>query len=213
MNRKWLAPAIAGAVVLFTVAVYGSLPERIPTHFNFRGRADGWSSRPVGAFLLPGIMIGTWLLLHVLRRVDPRRDNYERFDDTFWLLVNGIVFFLGLLHVAILGETLGWPIHFPTALVLIVGLGFIAVGNYLPRIRSNWWMGIRTPWTLESERVWRETHRLGGRTFVAAGVATMASLLLPNGVQGYVMFGSIIAAAIVPLVYSYFVWRRERETA
>jgi uncharacterized membrane protein len=74
-------------------------------------------------------------------------------------------------------------------------------------------MGIRTPWTLESERVWRETHRLAGWTFVAAGVATMATLLLPSGVRGYVMFGAIMAAAIVPLVYSYFVWRRERETA
>lgn len=209
MSRKYLGPTMVGLVLAFTVAVYGSLPERIPTHFNIRGEADSWSSRPVGAFLLPGIMLGIWLLMNVLRRVDPRRDNYERFDDTFRLLVNGIILFMGALHVLVLGAALGWPIAFPTALVVLLGLGFVAMGNYLPRIRSNWWMGIRTPWTLESERVWRETHRLAGRTFVLAGIATFLSIALPAGVRAWVMFGSIMVAAIIPLVYSYFLWRRE----
>ena len=128
MNRRWIGPVVIALMVAFALAVYGRLPEQVPTHFDLSGEPDDWMDRLPGAFLLPAIAAGVYLLL------------------------------------------------------------FVGLGNYLPRIRSNWWIGIRTPWTLESEAVWRETHRLAGWTFVGAGLrradAQRASRIPTMSVRG-----------------------------
>src|SRR5690606_34359626 len=139
----------------------------------------GWSGRLVGSLLAPGVALLIWLLLPALRRIDPRRSNYDRFDPTFRLVINLFVLFLLVVHVLSLGFALGWPIDMGRAVAIIAGLLLAGLGNYLPRLRSNWWMGIRTPWTLESESVWRSTHRVAGFMFVAAGVLVMATVFLP----------------------------------
>jgi uncharacterized membrane protein len=201
------------AMLMFTAVVYSTLPERIPTHWNFRGEVDGWSSRLWGSLLAPLVSAGIWVLLPVLRRVDPRRRNYDRFEPTFWLLVNLLVVFLAGIHVMTLGVALGWAIDMTRAILVIVGLMFAVLGNYLPRLRSNWWMGIRTPWTLESETVWRSTHRLAGYTFVIGGLATAGSALLPSAIAIGPAMAAMLTAAFVPVVYSYVAYQRERREA
>src|SRR5690606_4775678 len=171
MSRPWLGPVLLAAMVVFALAVYPSLPEQVPTHWGLSGEPDDWMPKWPGAFLPPLLGAGVWVLLLVLRRIDPRRAHYESFRSTFWLLLNVLLSFFALLHVVSLGTALGWPLDAGRAILLAVGLLFIALGSYLPRVRSNWWIGIRTPWTLESERVWRETHRPAGRTFTAGGRA------------------------------------------
>jgi uncharacterized membrane protein len=210
MTKRWIAPAIIGATLLFTVLVYGSLPEQVPTHWNIRGEVDGWSPRARGAFLLPGIALGLWLLLPLLRRIDPRREHYERFDATFWLLLNVMVLFMAAMHALSLGAALGWPVDMTRAVLVLIGLVFAALGNYLPRLRSNWWMGIRTPWTLESERVWRETHRVAGVTFVAGGLLTVVAAVLPTNIAFVLALIALMASAFIPVAYSYFAYRAER---
>ncbi|MBV9107877.1 MAG: SdpI family protein, partial [Gemmatimonadetes bacterium] len=90
-----------------------------------------------------------------------------------------------------------------------MGLLLMVIGNYLPRIRSNWWMGIRTPWTLESERVWRDTHRVGGRTFVAGGLLCAIAAFLPEPFSTFVPSAALALGALIPVVYSYVAYRRE----
>jgi uncharacterized membrane protein len=108
------------------------------------------------------------------------------------------------------GFTFGWRVNAGRTPMIGIGVLFMVLGNYLPRIRSNWWMGIRTPWTLESETVWRETHRLGGRTFVVSGaVATLASLLLQPPASVFVTMAALGVGGLVPVVYSYVIWKRE----
>ena len=211
MNRKWLGPVLIAVAFSGTLVVYGDLPEQVPTHWNWRGEVDDTMARFPGAFLSPLMMAGLWMLLLVLRRVDPRRKNYERFNETFWVVLNVLVLGMVLLQAAVLGAALGVPYDMGRAVLFVVGILFMALGNYLPRLRSNWWMGIRTPWTLESEEVWRRTHRLGGRTFVIGGLACMlGALLLPRESAGAIGFIALTFAALVPAVYSYLVWRRER---
>jgi uncharacterized membrane protein len=154
-----------------------------------------------------------WLLLPLLRRVDPRRRNYDRFEPTFWLVVNVIVLFLAVVHVLTLGAALGWGLDMTRALLALVGLMFAGLGNYLPRLRSNWWMGIRTPWTLESDAVWRATHRLAGHTFVIAGLVAMGAALWPGSLAFVVALGAMMLGAFIPAIYSYFAWRREGRPA
>lgn len=210
MTRRWLAPVVIGGMLLFTAIVYASLPEQVPTHWSVRGEVDGWSSRRWGAVMAPLLALGIWLILPALRRLDPRRRNYDRFDGTFWLVVNVIVLFLGVVHVISLGTALGWDFNGTRVMLASLGLVFIGLGNYLPRLRSNWWMGIRTPWTLESEAVWRATHRLAGYTFVVGGVVALVALLLPEPWAFGVAVTAMAAAGLVPAFYSYVAYRRER---
>jgi uncharacterized membrane protein len=211
MTKRWIGPAVIGGMLVFTALVYGELPERIPTHWNLSGEVDGWSGRLWGSLLAPVIAAALWLLLPVLRRVDPRRRNYDRFDPTFWLILNVIVVFMGAMHVLTLGMALGWAIDMTRAILVLVGLLFAGLGNYLPRLRSNWWMGIRTPWTLESETVWRATHRLAGFTFVIGGLIAVAAALLPTKLAFGVSMVAMMSAALVPAAYSYVLYRRERD--
>jgi uncharacterized membrane protein len=202
-----------GALVIlgmvgFTLAVWRDLPERIPTHWNFRGEVNGWGSRTFGAFFTPALALALWLGLPLLRRLDPRRKNYERFDATFFTLVNCIVLFMGAMHMLMMGAALGWPVDMGRAVFALIGVVFIVLGNFLPRVRSNWWMGVRTPWTLENERVWRETHRLAGWTFVGAGVIAIFAVLLPASLRGPVAFGALMLGGLAPAVWSYVLWRR-----
>jgi uncharacterized membrane protein len=213
MTRKWLGPVVIAAMVVFTVVVWSALPERIPSHWSIRGEVDGWSGRTRGALLAPAMAVVVWLLLPLLRRVDPRRRNYDRFEPTFWLVVNVIVLFLAVVHVLTLGAALGWGLDMTRALLALVGLMFAGLGNYLPRLRSNWWMGIRTPWTLESDAVWRATHRLAGHTFVIAGLGAMGAALWPGSLAFVVALGAMMLGAFIPAIYSYFAWRREGRPA
>lgn len=213
MTRRWLGPVVIAAMLVFTAVVYPLLPERIPTHWNFRGEVDGWSGRLWGSLLAPVVSAGIWVLLPVLRRVDPRRRNYDRFESTFWLLVNLLVVFFAGIHVLTLGVALGWAIDMTRTILVIVGLMFAVLGNYLPRLRSNWWMGIRTPWTLESDAVWRSTHRLAGYTFVIGGLATAVSALLPSPIAIGLAMAAMMTAAVVPAIYSYVAFQRERREA
>lgn len=208
MNRRWVGGALVGLMVLLSLAVWSQLPDRIPTHWNLRGEVDGWSGRFTGAFMAPMIGLAVWLLLPALRRLDPRKANYERFRDTFFVIVNCVVLFIAAVHALMLGAALGLPIDMTRAVFGLIGLAFIVLGNFLPRIRSNWWMGVRTPWTLENERVWRETHRLAGWTFVGGGAMALLSMFLPEAIRGPVAFVGLIAAGFLPVVWSYVLWRR-----
>jgi len=211
MTKRWVGlPVIAGMLV-FSAAVFTRLPDTVATHWSMSGEADGFSSRALGAVLAPGIAFALWLLLPLLRRVDPRQTNYERFDGTFWLVLNVLIVFMGAIHVMSLGAALGWPINVSRAMLVIIGVMFVALGNYLPRVRSNWWMGIRTPWTMESESVWRQTHRLAGYTFVIGGLVAALSALLPTSIAFGVGFTAVMVGALIPVVYSYVVYRRERK--
>ena len=209
MKRWWFGSLLVAANFAFTAIVYSRLPERIPTHWGLSGAPDGWSDRWPWAFMPAAISLLMWLATGLLPRVGPRKDNLERSSDAWWIVVNTTLVFFCLLTVATLGASLGWAVDVTRVMLGGVGLLLAVVGNYLPRIRSNWWMGIRTPWTLENETVWRETHRVGGWTFVAAGLAlVVAGLLVPAGPREWVSGAAVAIGVVVPLVYSYLAYRR-----
>jgi uncharacterized membrane protein len=210
MRSRWPAPAILAAMWLFALGVYARLPERIPTHWNLSGQVDGWSGRLAGAFLGPLAASALLALLWgVAPRMDPRRANIARFGGELNLIGNVLTLFLAFFHGMTLGGALGWRVDATTAMPAALGLLFVVIGNYLPRLRSNWWMGIRTPWTMDSERVWRETHRVGGRTFVAGGLLAAAAALLPGPARTWVSLAALGTATLIPVVYSYLAYRRE----
>lgn len=207
MSRRWLGPVLIGLMLVATILVYPRLPHEVPTHWDASGRATGFMAKPWGAFLLPLAAGGVWLLVVGLRRVDPRREHYALFEETFWLALNLITALMLVFQALVILAGLGFGFDMGRAIAAVVGVMLLALGNYLPRLRSNWWMGIRTPWTLESETVWRKTHRFGGRLLVVAGLVTLATLPLPDRMRVPVLPVSVAVMALASVIYSYVVWR------
>lgn len=209
MIRRPFAPLLLAAMWAFAGAVFRRLPPEIPTHWNLAGEVDGWGPRFPAAFLAPAVATGVWLLMRFQASIDPRRADVERSTPTRRLLAEILVGFMAVLEVLTLGIALGWPLDMGEAMWPLLGLLFVALGNYLPRVRPNWFLGVRTPWTLASDAVWRDTHRLAGWAFVAAGVLTAGAMFLPVRARPLVGMAALLLAAGVPLVYSFVRWRRE----
>jgi uncharacterized membrane protein len=194
----------------FAAAVFPSLPAEIPVHWNMAGRPDSTMARLPGAFLLPGLGLAIWVLFLVLPRFDRRRGPYDRFWESYWAVCGLILLFLFGAEVLVLGIALGWPIDVVQGLFFGAGILFVFVGRLLPRLSRNRWMGIRTPWTLASETVWKKTHRVGMHAFVVCGGALAAAALLPHPARLWVAGLAFGLTVSVPAAYSYVAWRHER---
>ncbi|HEU0077101.1 MAG TPA: SdpI family protein [Longimicrobiaceae bacterium] len=209
MIRRPFAPLLLAAMWAFAGVVFRRLPPEIPTHWNLAGEGDGGGPRFPAASRAPAVATGVWLLMRFQASIDPRRADVERSTPTRRLLAEILVGFMAVLEVLTLGIALGWPLDMGEAMWPLLGLLFVALGNYLPRVRPNWFLGVRTPWTLASDAVWRDTHRLAGWAFVAAGVLTAGAMFLPVRARPLVGMAALLLAAGVPLVYSFVRWRRE----
>lgn len=209
LRSRWLAPLLILLALAFGLAVYSRLPEEVPSHWNVSGRADDTIPRAAAVLLLPLVALGLWALLTVLPRLDPRRPGYRDFLPTYRLFVNLIVGELALLQIIVLGYALGWRIDPARLIPAAAGLVFVGLGNELGRVRPNWFIGVRTPWTLSNDEVWRRTHRIGGRFFVATGLVwIVAALFLPPPLAIAVMMVTLIGGSFAVIVYSYRLYQR-----
>ena len=212
MHNRWIGFIVAGIVLAVSLWAWPQLPPQVATHWNIRGEPDGYSGPFVAAFIMPLAILAIAALAQVLPMIDPKRANYPKFLDTYWLLMNSILVFMGIVHLAVLGDALGAPVPIRRVMPVALGFLFIMIGNYLGRVQPNWFLGIRTPWTLSSDTVWRKTHRLGAWVFVIAGLLFMASAFVP-GAAGAVPFAVVVIGLVLtPVVYSLYLWMRERSS-
>lgn len=211
MRHKWIQLLVIAAGILFSLVVYSHLPARMVVHWNARGQPDGYGSRAFGAFGLPVLTVLVWLVLRAVPRIDPRGRNIEKFRGSFEWIVTAVVLLLMLIHVTVLGAALGWPISVGRIAPLAAGLMLVGLGNLMPRMRSNFFIGIRTPWTLSSDRVWTRTHRVGGYAMVLAGLLVIAMAFVQSSRFVYVIVGAVFGSALFSVVYSYFAWRQEQK--
>ena len=210
MRSRWFGLVIAGVAVAVSLWAYPQLPPTVATHWNVRGVADGFSSRAVAVSIMPLVIIGLTGLFNVLPKLDPRRENYTKFVGTYWLIANAVILFILIGHGMIIATGLGYPVQVDRFMPIGIGLIFIVVGNYLTRVEPNWFVGIRTPWTLSSDTVWRKTHRTGGWLMVLAGVVIAATVFLPHGAFLPLLIAAILIMAVIPIVQSYVLWKREQ---
>ena len=207
--RKWIPPLIVVASIIASILVYSQLPGSVPTHWDASGRVNGWSDRAWGAFVIPVILLVMWGLIRFLPRIDPRGENYVKFGGAFEGMFISVMLFLLALHFVVLRAALGYHVDMQRIIPIAMGLMFVAIGFFLPRAHPNWFVGIRTPWTLSSDVVWEKTHRLGGKVFVTAGVLIVLSAFIVPHSAHVAMFALIAISAAILLVYSYLEWRRE----
>ena len=211
MRSRSLGYLVAALTAAVSVWAYPRLPPRVATHWGIGGQPDGYSSKLLAVVMLPLMILGMRALLSVLPRIDPKGENYQKFASTYWLIFNGVIVFMGVIHLAILGYGLGAPVRMDRVVAAAVGVLLIVIGNYITRVEPNWFVGIRTPWTLSSDRVWRRTHRVGGWILVTGGALIVLTLFVPAGAVLPIFLGTIALVAVVPVVLSYLLWRRERE--
>jgi uncharacterized membrane protein len=201
---------IAAAVAL-SLAVYGRLPQPMASHWGIDDQVNGTISRFWGAFLMPVMalaMLGLFLLIPL---IDPLKANIAKFRGLFNAFIALLMAFLLYVHVLTILWNLGLQsFRMSTALLPALGLIFVFAGLMMRQARRNYFIGIRTPWTRSSDRVWDETHRVGGLLFIAAGVLALLGAFLPGIVAYWLLLGPVLASTVFVVVYSYVLWRREQ---
>ena len=206
--------ALIAAMLAASLYVWTVLPEhaQVPVHWDIDGKVNGFAGKSFALFYAPAILSAICALLAFIPRIEPRRlnlANSAKFYRATWI---GIVCVLAAIHAATLSAALRLPVN--VALIATVGIAlvFMLIGNYLGKTRSNFFAGIRTPWTLSSEYSWERTHRLTGRLFVLTGAVGLAALLA-FGVRtaSLILFAALGASAVVGVVMSYVYWRRDPE--
>lgn len=212
MRNRWLGLAVAFAAMIASLVFWRSLPAEVVSHWNLRGRPDGTSSRLVTALVGPAAILALTLIFQLLPRIDPKRDNYSRFRDVYWLVVNALCLWILVLHVALLASGAGAPVSPEHVLAGSSAVLMVVLGNSLGRVRPNWFMGIRTPWTLEYPEVWRRTHRMAAWLFVAAGIVTGVAVLIPGVRPLEIALVATAAAVIVSILGSLVYWYQEKHS-
>lgn len=206
LRKEALSLSLIVAAFGLAVALYARLPETIPTHWNLHGQADGFSRKPWAPFELPLVMTGLYLLFLVLPRISPRGYRFESFRGVWEIFRSAILALVLLVHVLVLLAASGARIDIERSIEVGVGLLLALLGNYMGKLTKNFFVGIRTPWTLASDEVWLRTHRLGGKLFGLAGIVFFLSGLL--GFGAIPPFAATAAAALVSVAYSCVIYRR-----
>jgi len=212
MKRALGISCALAAVGLVASGIYWNrVPDPMPIHWGVGGQPDNWGPKAVGLLLGPGLCLLLPVLLPLFMRLDPRREHVDRSADVAaTLMIAFAVLFLGI-HALTLRAVLSESQELSgNAVMILVGGLFIVIGNLMPKLRSNWFMGIRTPWTLQSEKVWHRTHRVGGWTMVGGGVvAILAALFTRDNALVVISLTAILGGSLFPVAYSYFAWRQE----
>jgi uncharacterized membrane protein len=207
--RKWIPLVLIVIAVFVSIFAYPHLPDRVPTHWNASGEVNGWSSRLWGAWMLPLTMALVWLILRAVPHIDPRKANYAKFQGMYdWLVILVIAFMLAI-HVVIILAATGSPIEMHKVMMPSVGIFIAALGFLLPRVHPNWFVGIRTPWTLTSDISWERTHKIAGPLFIALGVLIVASTAIAPTTAIWILVVAAVGITIFLFAYSYQVWKED----
>ncbi|GAB1482689.1 SdpI family protein [Treponema sp.] len=190
------------------VFVYPRLPETIPVHWNFKSEVDGWGPRWT-IHLLSALPLAMYLLLRVVPRIDPRKEAYKKHEKPYAILSAAIsLFLLPIVWISALAA-MGLAIDVGILVRILVGALFIVIGNLLGKFRPNYFVGIRTPWTLADGEVWRKTHRRGAWVFIIMGAIMLLSLSVPHSaIAGGIAIASIIGGVVYLFLYSYLEFRK-----
>ncbi|QLC86010.1 SdpI family protein [Priestia megaterium] len=186
-----------------------NLPATMPIHWGANGEADGFATKINAMILTVGIMVLIYFIIAFVPRIDPRKENYKYFSKTYNIVLNAVLLLFFFVNMSTILQGLGYNVPMSYIAPIMAGLVFIIIGNYLQRVRSNYFMGIRTPWTLSNETVWKKTHRLSGKLFFIGGLLILISAFLPDGYKSVIMWGSIVLCVAIPYLYSYLAYKKE----
>ena len=198
---------IIGAQFVAAFMLYPMMPENMAVHWNLNGVADGYGSRFMGLYLLPVIQLILVPVFMVLPNIDPKH-GIEKFREVYNWFIVGFEIFMAIIYGLGVAWNLGYRFNFTFLVAPVLGAGFYGVGELLSHAKMNWFVGIRTPWTLSSEEVWNRTHTLGGRLFKICGLLSMLGLLFGGWVAFVFVLGSVLVSTVYLVVYSYIEYQK-----
>ena len=196
---------------IYLATIWSKLPDQVPTHFNIEGVPNDWSDKTSLLFIPGALGIGIYLLMLFIPVLDPKK-KIQQMGNKYYTLRLILTLFISLLSTYLLFATNAGSLKNPNLLFAFLGAFFLVMGNYFQAVRPNYFIGIRTPWTLESENIWKKTHRLGGQIWMAGGLLiVILSFIIKNNQAFAIAFGVIIfIMVIVPIVYSYTEFQKEK---
>lgn len=218
IKLDWLQVLILALPFCGVVLLWDKLPARLPSHWNLHGEVDGYASKGFGTLFLPILNVAVAALIAAICPVDPRvrkQDPETKASSLRTFRAVRLIFstFLSGLCLALLWIAMGLPLEAPRAIGVGVSIMFLGLGNLMGKLRPNYFVGIRTPWTLESREVWLKTHRLGGKLMVAASLLLlMGCLILPTPIYLWLYAPMILLMGLTPIIYSFVLYRRQQET-
>jgi uncharacterized membrane protein len=208
VRRDGIALGLVAAMLVAGAIALPHLPARVPIHWNVAGQVNGWAAPTMAAFLSPTMALGIWALLLLAPTIDPRRSAYASFAATYRLIRHLVVAVIAAVDAVVLGSALGVRISVPVVTTLLVSALLFVVGNVLPRVRPTWFVGVRTPWTLTNDEVWRRTQRFAGRLYVLAALVVLPGLVGGPRVLAFLVAAAAILPALAATVYSYLLYQR-----
>lgn len=213
IKREWPMWILILIPTIFSIINWNSFPDKIPTHWGIDGEVNDYSGK-WAVFLSPLLATGIYLLLIVLPKIDPRKRNYVLFSGAYWVIRIALVLLMASIGMVTDLVSLGYKLNVGMIIELSV-LGLLLImGNQMGRIRPNYFVGVRTPWTLDSEEVWTKTHRLCGRIWVGTSVAlAICAFILPSKIVAILFTISILPMAVIPIVYSYVIHKKIKSEA
>ena len=207
IKKNWKTLLITSIIILLPIVagliLWNDLPEKVPTHWNASGEVDQYSSKAFAILGLPGIMLAVQWLCTLGTAADPKKANHS--DKILQLVLWIIPVLSALLSALTYAAALGKEIKMETVMPVVIGLMLAIVGNYLPKCKQSYTIGIKIPWTLSSEENWNRTHRFAGPIWVVGGIAIMLSGFFGGFV---IFFGITLVMVFAPIIYSYILHRK-----
>lgn len=201
---------LIGVAALAGLLLWNRLPEQMASHWNVNDQVDGYMPKFWGVFMVPLMALGMFLLFLVIPSIDPLKANIAQFRDAFNLFIVLIVAFMLYIHALTLAWSLGYTgFKMSTSMLPAMGLLFIFIGFMLRKAKRNFFIGIRTPWTLSNDVVWDKTHQLGAVLFMASGVLAFVGGIFGGQAAFWLLFVPLIGSTLFLLVYSYVLYQRE----
>ena len=192
------------APFIYLAIIWNTLPEEVPTHWNIKGEVDKWGDKYSLIALLFLLPVVTYVLMIVVPKIDPKK-KIEQMGGKYYQLKFILVLFMSMLAFIILHLTQNPSVSSANLIAIPLGILFIALGNYFKVIQPNYFIGIKTPWTLENKEVWKSTHIFAGKLFITGGLLiVLGSLTLDKSIFIYIVITIIAVITLVPVAYSYF---------
>jgi len=210
-KKEWRAWLLIILTIIISIWAYPQLPAIVASHWDFQGQVNGWTSRTVHSILFPSLLAIIYFGFVFMPYIDPKKERYAEFANTYRLLRDAIIFLLFGVFVAATFANLGYNVNIGVVAATLIGFLFITIGNYFGKLKRNWFVGIRTPWSLSSENVWNKTHRFGGRVFIIWGALLILTPWLPYKGAMIILFSGLAMVVVGVYLYSYLAFRAEQK--
>ena len=211
MKTEAIPLLVIALTLFFSIYFYSIWPDVIASHWNFKGEVDGYSNKGFITILFPLTTLLMYLLFLALPIIDPKNRNYESFSGFYHLFKALIMTVLFVLFVAIGAYNLGYNLNITLIATVSTGLLMIFIGLFLKNVKPNWFVGIKNPWTLSSDAVWKKTHIMGGYFFIIFGIIIIACNFLPELLSMILFILGILLIIIGTTVYSYVIYSNEKK--